>query len=515
MSAAPIKATLYRKKNRSGSTSWAVRHGKDQDGRYQVKVFSPGQEPQARSFMEEWNRQMAAEDGNLHLLEEVHQHEIRLALKKLRGTGVGILKAVEFFLTHTTIKHSNVPFSTGVDNFLVSLKERQRSQEYIASIYSTTIKPFELHIKNKIITDITNQDVKTFLKSKKNWSTYTQHSHRRNLSTLFNYLIKEGYLNSNPSTGITLPRQVKSKVDFWKPHEVFVQMQSCLENKEFKALAAIVLAAFVGPRLREASKIKWQQISDLNAVEVLPSQAKTYKRRNINISKTASFWLSLIPPEIRDPNSRICSAGDITSVIKKLKKFLELQGHLERRIQNGFRQAFAAHHYAKHKDERTLSEIMGNSVQIIKESYCGLTTRKESEFYFHLLPRESYIEGLKQALNLKLWLNIPKTNPDWYYAYSKNSIAAIDLKKYKEYSLRRASETILDDSYGVDSYNVKLPRKTEDFLIKQFSFRRKYGFDPADKDEVYLVYETKQHLELELGDKLENISFLNKAPLRN
>lgn len=504
----PITASLYRKKNRSGTTSFVVRYGKTPKGTYRVKIFSPSQEQQARGFLEEWNRRRATETGSLSLLEEVHQQEIRLALQKLEGTGTGVLQAVEFYLKNTRIKHTNIPFSIGAEAFLKSLNERKRSPEYISSIKSTTIKPFQEHIQNVNISEITEEHVRSFILTNKSWSPFTQHSHRRNLSTLFNHLISEGYLISNPCRGIILPRQIKTKVNFWKPHEVYLQLQYSLEAKEYPTLAAMVLAAFVGPRLREASKIKWEQVKNLAEVEILPAQAKTFRRRLVNVSRTAAFWLSLIPKSKKRPDSQLCSLSSITTTIKRIKRTLENQGLLERRIQNGFRQAFAAHHYAKFKDERLLSEIMGNSIQVVKESYNGLTTESQANFYFNILPRESYIEGLKKSFELKLWEKPLKLHPNWRYIYSGEEIGIIDIKKHREYMVKMETEPEFNDNGNTLSadFNVQAPSDVVEHLKTRHLFMSRYGFDPENEEEVYLIHETKKHIEYEIGESLEKIA---------
>lgn len=509
MSANPIKATIYQKKNRSGTVSFVVRHGKNPSGGYRVKVFGPNEEQQAKDFLEEWNRRLAAEVGSLHLLEEVHQHEIRLALKKLDGTGVGILQAVDFFLRNTNLKHPRIPFSIGVDHFISSLKERKRSAEYISSINATTLKPFQIYIKDKLLSAITKENVRAFLKGKRKWSAYTQHSHRRNLSTYFNYLVREGFLISNPCENIILPRQVKKRVDFWKPHEVFIQLQYCLDKQEFKTLAAIILSAFIGPRLREASRIKWNQVAGLSNVEVLPAQAKTFKRRLINVSKTASFWLSLIPETLREPESTISSLSSITNTSKNIKGVLQRKGLLERRIQNGFRQAFAAHHYAKFKDEKILSEIMGNSIPVIKESYSGLATEKQSECYFKILPKRSYTEGLKKCAKLKLWDKQISLNQNWAYNLHGEDLIVVDLEKYRENQFSRESEPVYDQNGDtiIADYQIDVPNDIAAFLKSKLIFIKEYGFDPSSKNEVYLVHEAKQLIESNLGIELADLIF--------
>ena len=486
-----------------------VRHGKNPNGGFRVKVFGPNEEQQAKDFLEEWNRRLAAEVGSLHLLEEVHQHEIRLALKKLDGTGVGILQAVELFLRNTNLKHPRIPFSIGVDHFISSLKERKRSAEYISSINATTLKPFQLHIKDKLLSEITKENVRVFLKGKRKWSAYTQHSHRRNLSTYFNYLVREGFLISNPCENIILPRQVKKRVDFWKPHEVFIQLQYCLEKQEYKTLAAIVLSAFIGPRLREASRIKWKQVADLSNIEVLPAQAKTFKRRLINVSKTASFWLSLIPESFREPESTISSLSSITNTAKNIKGVLQRKGLIERRIQNGFRQAFAAHHYAKFKDERILSEIMGNSIQVIKESYSGLTSEKQSDCYFHLLPKSSFTEGLKKSSKLNLWKKQFILNPNWAYNLSGDDLIVIDLEKFKEFRFARETQPFFDENGDsiIADFQIDIPNDIAKFIKSKLSFIKEYGFDPSSKEEVFLIHETKHLIESNLGIELDDLIF--------
>ncbi len=152
---------------------------------------------------------------------------------------------------------------------------------------------------------------------------------------------------------------------------------------------------------------------------------------------------------------------------------------------------------------------MGNSIPVIKESYSGLATEKQSECYFKILPKRSYTEGLKKCAKLKLWDKQISLNQNWAYNLHGEDLIVVDLEKYRENQFSQESEPVYDQNGDtiIADYQIDVPNDIAAFLKSKLNFIKEYGFDPSSKDEVYLVHEAKQFIESNLGIELADLIF--------
>lgn len=505
----PIKATLYKKANKSGTKSFGVRHGIKPNGKYAVKIFPPGNEEQARRFVEEWNNKLNADRGSPAMLEEVHQHEIRLALQRLKNTGASLLQAVDFFIKHGKPTYPDTLLTEGIQLFLKTLQDRHRKPEYIATIRATTLVPFTTFVGNRTILQVSKEDVRRFINHKPNWSATTRHVHRRYLSVLFNFFKEEGYVVQNPVEGIVLPTLIKKDVAHWTPEEVWVQLQYCVDNLQHRTLASLVLSSFCGARLRETSRLSWSQFTPSNGVALLANQAKRNKRRLLLPSPNSEAWLRSIPSEDRKGDAKMSSQRAIGQNLQRIKQNLGKKNFFDRRLQNGCRQAFAAYHYAKFRNDAQLAEVMGNSPATIREHYAEIVSQSEADIYFHLLPKDTLTTGLDDCLKMRLWTKTIPANPDWLIVSSGQTLKVWSKKLSQKFELlKHKYKDRLDRLERLQRATiVKLPIATKQLLFSQLSFMDKYGFDPANEATVHGVMAAKQYLESKLGQTLQTITF--------
>ena len=507
----PIKATYYIKRNASGNPSYVVRYERHRviKGKFTTKSFPEGEELRRDQFIAEWNSALAKNNSSeLADLSSLQRSEIQVALKKLDGTGVSILQAVDYYLKMKNPVSSNMKISEAVEIFLNNLKAKKVGKNYLEDQQHSFLKPFQKYFRNKKITEISRRDMQKYLLANKNWSDNNRIIHRRHLSAFFNNLIKDEVLSLNPTQGVILPEVVVEK-KFYSPVVVWLFLHTSLRLKKYKTLAAHALAAFGGCRLREATRIKFDQINGNGRIEIQMLQSKTRTRRILWNDQVLSQWFKMIPEEKKIGS--ICTEYSTTQDPQNVKKHMrEHDGFEFDDVQNGFRQAFAAHYYKKYSDIRTLSEIMGNSEATIQKHYNGiLKNENDAENYFGMYPLESLVKGLDTALAQRLWnkeyssgvdgddlMAIKRSDGSWNAEiYSKKK-----WEKYQTFKSRYDEST--DPARIQRAMIVKLSNKDSEIFWRIVKFRDQYGFSGNDYEQVSMVAAARQQVESTLGCEL-------------
>ncbi|MDC0266673.1 hypothetical protein OAK83_01675 [bacterium] len=509
----PIKATFYTRKRATRNT-YIVRYQRHrvEHSKYSSKSFREGEEHLRDKFISDWNTALLKNnESELSLLTALQKSEINVALKKLEDTGVSILDCVDFYLKINNPVSTKMKISEAVEIFLNNLKLKKVGKTYISDQIHSFLNPFQRYFKNRKILDVSRRDMQKYLFSNKNWSDNNRIIHKRHLSAFFNNLIKDEVLALNPTKGIILPEGSKEK-RFYPPHLIWLFLHTCLELKKYKTLAAHVLCAFGGLRLRESTRINFDQIDGQGRVEVYVGQSKTRNRRILWKDGLINFWLKQIPEEkrtglIANPTSILIGAREVKNHIRdKLKIDFE-------NIQNGFRQAFAAHFYKKYGDLRTLSEVMGNSVDTLKSNYNGIIKNdNDAENYFHLLPVESLSVGLSNAQGLNLWkkkysanvdqddLMVVKRSDD---SYTENIYSITKWDKFN--ALRDRYEKTKDPARIQRACIARINNEDRKLMLNVLKFHDRFGFYPNKLSSIQKVSDVKMYLKKNLAEKLPEL----------
>ena len=510
----PIKASYYVKRRSNGYTSYVVRFERHRaiSSKYTTKSFAVGEEHRRDKFICDWNTALEKNNSsNLAELSSLQRSEIQVALKKLDGTGVSILEAVEYFIKMKNPASTNMKISEAAEIFLNNLRARKVGKNYLEDQKHSFLKPFQNYFRNKKITEISRRDMQKYLLANKKWSDNNRIIHRRHLSAFFNNLIKDEVLSLNPTQGIILPEAVVEK-KFYSPTVVWLFLHSCYLLKKWKTLAAHALVAFGGCRLREATRIKFEQIKGDGRIEVEVKQAKTRVRRILWSSDVLKDWLNLIPKEKR--TGKICTEYSIEHDPANVKRFMRDEfGLAFDDIQNGFRQAFAAHFYANTKDTRTLAEIMGNSEGTIRKHYNGiLKNENDGKTFFHLFPYESLVTGLDLALSRQLWKRRYSKGVD----SSDLSVSILEdgmilkpirsIRKWNKYNTYKSRY----DSWGDPARfqracAARITDEDEELFMEGIRFWQQFGYVATSYEKVSAVSQARDLIDYDSNGTIETL----------
>jgi site-specific recombinase XerC len=538
-----IRATYYDLHNKKyGKKYYVVRIGKKYDSKsYKTKSFKEGEETERDLYIQNWNDALEKGDSStLGMLSAIQLAKLNLCLKKLEGTGIELETCVDFYLKHNNTVNAQTKFLEAIDYWEKLRTERGDLPRSISDAKLTTLRPFSKFVKNRPIGSITKTEVRNFLFSKTSWSINTKKLHRRNLSAFFNLLRKNGFANLNPASEIELPKTAAKEKVFYQPWEVWLYLDTCLQNKKFSLLGGAAIAAFFGGRLRETTRVSWDQVDfDSKRITYFAAQAKTRTRRILYRTKVGFSWIQLAKEKNKKSNITSLHASEkIAPKIKKaISRWVKLKWpnssnneyfrkwHQEALDhQNYLRQAFEAHAYIKFNyDIKTLSEVSGNSEETIKQSYNGIVKHDDNATaYFNLYPREAFTEGLKLAKDLEIVGDKELGNYEkkgWCLA-AKEISGDVVIKVFKpeikvgqlargftsECSDEEFKRLCGDDFFEtvINSLDdlLNLGNSYQEKIVKLHSFIRNYWFDPTDEGEFGDVLFTKKYLELNLGENI-------------
>lgn len=538
-----IPATYYVKRyKRTGKKAYVIRIGKRYDSspnkiRYVTKTIKEGEEVDRDLFIQTWNEALEKEDSStLGMMSAVQLAKLNLCLKKLEGTGIDLETCVDFYLKHNNTVNAQTKFLEAIDYWEKLRTERGDLPRSISDAKLTTLRPFSKFIKNRPIGSVTKAEVRKFLMSKASWSVNTKKLHRRNLSAFFNLLRKNGFANLNPASEIELPKTAAKEKVFYQPWEVWLYLDTCLQNKKFTLLGGAAIAAFFGGRLRETTRVSWDQVNfEAKRITYFAAQAKTRTRRILYRTKVGFSWIKLAKENNRKSNITSLHASEkIAPEIKQAisrwakssgkKAIAKWQGE-DLHHQNYLRQAFEAHAYIKFNyDLRSLAEVSGNSEETIRQNYNGIVDPEDNAtYYFNLYPREVFMEGLPLAKELGIigdtklgdyenrgWkiasisrggksmtkvYQLPNRPGEMFITAPPSSIEEfneIDAEEIFEASIGSAQDLIsLGDSY---------PEK----IVKLYFFKNSYYFDPTIEKKFNDIRATQIYLEANLGKDIWN-----------
>jgi integrase len=505
------KTTIYPQKHRSGNVTWIVHVGKKINGKADLHRFK--HKADAEAFHNEWNLKSARNaTPDLADLQGVARHEILAAVGKLKLVHATLTEAVDFFLRFGRPPRGKISVEQAVQAFLETKQRKKRSEKYQTTMRSTTLRPFARAVGAELpIAAVTREKVEKFLHGNRNWSSRSIKTHHGYLATFFRWCLKERYVLLNPVEGFELPKISKTNVTYWEPHELWIQLETALEGEQWGELGAIVLASFCGLRVEETPRLAWDRINlEKRQLTMDGEHVKTTQRRFAEIPAVAVQWLKQIPAEWRT-SGNVTTRSDLKNGLRRLRRALELNGWLTRRVQNGYRQAFAACHYALHHNAQFLSELMANSPAMVRSQYHELATKENAEVFFNLFPKQTLVEGLIAALTSNVFsrkaeidaaLTVAKA-PLLLYHDSNQTAALFDGEEMKTLELTQESlkHAATNEREGIDFevwpevQEKPLPPTVAKALYQVYAVRERYGFSPLEPEAILLLKRVRDHLE--------------------
>ena len=372
------RANLYAKTHRSGNKSWCVNIGTKADGKADVRNFSTRKE--AENFYNEWNLKLVQQSPHgLSDLNAIQRHEILAAVKKLEAFNASIPEAVDFFLKFSRPDKGEITTAEAVKLFLEKKAKAKCSAAYLNSCSKTYFGPFAKAFPNRVVSEITAQEVEKYVHSHKSWNSVTTKSHINYLSTLFAFLIKQRHAKLNPLDSLDRPKKARASAKTLTVDDVEKLLQFALDKDCKAECAAMVLVFFCAVRVEEVSRLTWGEINfETGIVNLEIAAAKTGKRRVNPIPPNALEWLKLCK------SSCNVAPDNYAKRMQRLRKKAAIKYP-----QNAMRHCFAGYHLALHEDAPKTAFLLGHpNSKLLYETYYEIVPKSEAARYWEIIPKE-------------------------------------------------------------------------------------------------------------------------------
>lgn len=342
-----------------------------------------------------------------------------VARDKLAAVGATIAQAVEHFLATRPRARESVPLRDLLDRCLAEKRNLKKSERYLKQLKSSCLS-FVRGREALPAHTISRDEIKTWIHGN-GWQPKTQLGYLGDLRTLFSFAVENGYAGENPCSGETPETRITlAEIDEREPETFTVEQVSRLlvtavtsapvvhwrskEHEDFRPLITfLVLATYCGIRPGELERIKRSQISIRERhVVVEAKQAKTRRRRVVDLSENALRWLAfdptgtegmVCPRNFRRRYERLrVEAGFLPPEPKRGKPALD-PADLPGWPHDVLRHTFASMHYAAHQNESLLKAQMGHSARedVLFRHYRALKTRDEAARFWSLAPSRLHV----------------------------------------------------------------------------------------------------------------------------
>ena len=263
--------------------------------------------------------------------------------------------------------------------------------------YKRDLEKFLAFNKNKNIDNITNDDLKKYIKYLKE-ENLNEKSIARNISSLksfYKFLVISKYINNNPSDALFSPKVKKSLPNTLTEDEVLKLLDIELTNNfSYRNKAMLELMYATGLRVSELINLKLHDV-DLTQ-DIIRTFGKGSKERVIPIGDYAKEYLKKYIYEYRVSMLKTESSEYLflnnhgkqmtrQGFFKIIKKIAKEKGINKEFSPHTIRHSFASHLLKYGADLRTIQELLGHSDISTTQIYTHITNEELKKNYndFH------------------------------------------------------------------------------------------------------------------------------------
>lgn len=322
--------------------------------------------------------------------------EIVLAREKLAEAGATISEAVAFYLQHARRMKSAVAVSEMVERFRDARDRDGCSARYYRQLGVSLKSLVRSMPAERMAHEVKREEVEQWLRASC-WGPKTRNNYLGDVRACFAWAMREGFCSMNPAEGIAKAKLRDEEIGTLSVRQCEVLLRGALKQSEM--MGFVVLGLFAGLRPAEIQRLDWSAV-DLRerTVVVAGSQAKTRRRRVVDLSENAVAWLSTLKRE--QQTGPICGRFWDARWRMFRRAMGWAVGTFERGIKeqtvtpvhgawphNALRHTYASMHYALHQDEAKLQAQMGHeSAAMLHRHYRALKTRREAEVFWGVRP---------------------------------------------------------------------------------------------------------------------------------
>jgi tyrosine recombinase XerC len=226
----------------------------------------------------------------------------------------------------------------------------------------------------------------------KNLGAKTVSRHLSTLRSFFKFLMREGYLKTNPTLSVSSPKQEKHLPMFLTEAEVFSLLESGMAGDERGLRDRAILETFYscGLRISELVGLNIDDIDFIGGVVKIRGKGKKERIAPIGDKALATIRAYLEKRKkqtqavfLNRGHSRISGRG----VRNIFTKHMRIAGIKQGASPHTLRHSFATHLLNRGADLRTVQELLGHANLATTQIYTHLTTERLKSVYDKAHPR--------------------------------------------------------------------------------------------------------------------------------
>ena len=264
--------------------------------------------------------------------------------------------------------------------------------------YRRDIRGFLQFVDESSPADIKPNKVRYWLAQFHN-ENYSKPTRARKLSALksfFRYLVREGYMESNPAAGIASPKKGKKLPQFLDKKKITILLDAPSQDNLLGLRDRAIMETLYSGGIRVGELVQLDN-NDIDFIaEALKVKGKGKKERIVPVGKPAVNAIKKYLDErgpAADRNDRAVflnrakkrlSTRQVQRIIKKYMKMASLPGHI---TPHALRHSFATHMLDNGADLRAVQELLGHKSIATTQIYTHITPERLKQVYDKAHPR--------------------------------------------------------------------------------------------------------------------------------
>ena len=297
--------------------------------------------------------------------------EAAAAFDKLKGTGIGLLEAVEQVLRWKYAREKSVSFKTMFEKFTET--KGNRSSAYLTALRCTLPRFVALH--DRLACEISASEIEEQLNG---MSASVSNAFLRYLRAAFNFGIRRGWCQENPVKRIEM-QTLRMRREILTNAQVTALLKATVES-DLELLPYQLFCIFAGVRPKEVERLRWSDLNlDEKFIQVPEETSKTGVRRIVDMESLLVRWLDYY---LRC-GGRTDGAIVPTKNLRKRLRAIRVRAGFQHWPQDAPRRTYASNWLATNHDVNRLNNLMGHTspAMLWRHYHKAVTQKQASEFW--------------------------------------------------------------------------------------------------------------------------------------
>ena len=285
---------VYSRIQRSGQVSYVVDLGLISEKRERRSFKTKGE---ADSYAELKRTERKNQGATSVMLPNETRLDAIKAERILKPHGVSLAASAQYYFDHV-IAYKNAPTVNEIVEKMVSDAEKNKRRDRTVADLKNRLTKFSDDFPNTRLSEITLEEIKDWLDDWEEWSPRSKINYLTKLSQLYNYAVKNAWVDSNLIERIDRPDAEDKEPGIFTVEQAANLLKL---SSKYDLLAYVALGLFAGLRSAELLRLNWEAVKmSERAIIVGASVAKKRSRRVVEMSD--ALWL----PRILNAMKLIC-----------------------------------------------------------------------------------------------------------------------------------------------------------------------------------------------------------------